>query len=98
MDIPSSLKGKEIPLAHIGCNEVAWLRNDALELIDYLSKNGSFILGGDVLTLEPKGYRHNYDNWFFEPEDGDALQSVEHTKNYINKYPAGNFAFILVVK
>ena len=97
LDIPSNLKGKEILLEHIGIRNVAWLRNDALELIDYLSSKGSFILGGDVLTLTPDGYRHNYDNWYFNFEDGNANQSVEHAKNYINKYPIGNVAFVLIV-
>jgi len=97
MDIPSRLRGKEIPLEYIGLSEVAWLKDDALDLIDHLSEKGSFILGGDVLEKDSDGYRPTYDNWYFNYEDGDAAQSIEHTREYINKYPAGNYAFVLVV-
>ena len=65
MDIPSSLKEKGISLDHIGLSEVAWLKSDALDLVEHLSISGSFILGGDVMVLEADGYRHNYDNWYF---------------------------------
>ncbi len=97
MDIPPSLRGKEISLDHIGLSEAAWLKEDVLVLVEHLSANNSFILGGDVLVLEVDGYRHNHDNWYFEYDDGSAVQSVEHTKQYINGYPTGDYAFVLVV-
>ena len=97
MDIPQNLSRKSISLENIGLSEVAWLKEDALSLIDHLEKEGKFILGGDVLVVAPEGYRHNYDNWHFNIENGDAQQSIEYTRNYIKKYPAGNYAFVLVV-
>jgi hypothetical protein len=97
MGIPSELSNKSIPLEHIGLSEVAWHKDDALLYIEYLEEEGQFILGGDVLSLDSGEYRHNNDNWYFERSDGNAKQSIEHTRNYINKYPAGNHAFVLVV-
>lgn len=97
MDIPVELKGNEISLKHLHLSEVAWLKNDALILVDHLQAQGRFILGGDVLKKEKDGYRHNYDNWYLNQEDGDAKQSSEHTRNYINKYPEGDYAFVFVV-
>ena len=82
MDIPQELKGKDISLKHLDLSEVAWKKSDALKLIDHLQSKGNFILGGDVLKKD---------------EDGDAQQSAEHTRNYINKYPEGDYAFVFVV-
>ena len=97
MDIPQELKGKEISLKHLHLNEVAWLKADSLKLIDHLEAKGSFILGGDVLKKDKDGYRHNYDNWYLDQEDGNAQQSAEHARNYINKYPEGDYVFVFVV-
>ena len=97
MDIPQELKGKEISLEHLHLSEVAWLKTDVLKLIDHLQSKGSFILGGDVLKKYEDGYRHNYDNWYINQEDGDAKQSAVHTRNYINKYPEDDYAFVFVV-
>ncbi len=97
MDIPAEIEGKEISLGHLNLSEVAWRKNDALKLVDHLEEKGSFILGGDVLAKDDGGYRHNYDNWYLNQEDGDAKQSIDHTRNYINKYPKGDYAFVFVV-
>jgi len=97
MGIPSELSNKSISLEHIGLSEVAWHKDDALLYIEYLEVEGRFILGGDVLSLDSGEYRHNNDNWYFERSDGNAKQSIEHTRNYIKKYPAGNYAYVLVV-
>jgi len=97
MNIPEELKGKEITLEHLHLSEIAWRKNEALKLVDHLQSKGSFILGGDVLKKEADGYKHNYDNWYLNPEDGDATQSTEHTRNYIKKYPEGDYAFVFVV-
>ncbi len=97
MDIPSHLKGKEIPLNSIGLNEVAWEKDTALELLDYFRKAGAFVLGGDVLIKDSHKYRHNFDNWHFDQTDGNAEQSVEYTRHYIKNYPPGDYVFVLVV-
>ena len=96
MNIPPHLKEKEISLEHIGLSEVGWSKNDALSLLGHLETTGRFVLGGDVLALEVDYYQHNYDNWHFNYEDGDAKESIEQAINYIDKYPVGDYVFVLV--
>lgn len=97
MNMPDELKGKEITLDHLHLREIAWRKVDALRLVDHLQSRGDFILGGDVLQKDADGYRHNYDNWYLNQEDCDARKSAEHARNYINKYPNGDYAFVFVV-
>ncbi|WP_330147043.1 Imm40 family immunity protein [Shewanella oncorhynchi] len=97
MNIPEELKGKEITLGHLHLSEIAWRKIDALKLVGHLQSKGDFILGGDVLKKEVDGYRPNYDSWYLNQEDGDATQSAERARNYINKYPEGDYAFVFVV-
>ena len=70
MDIPEQLKGKEISLSSIGLSEVAWKYEDALALIEHCEKNKIFILGGDVLAKDGNEYRHNYDHWYLNKDQG----------------------------
>lgn len=97
MNIPEELKGKEITLDHLHLSAIAWRKTDALKLVDHLQSRGDFILGGDVLQNDAEGYRHNNDNWYLNQEDGDATKSAEHARNYIDKYPDGDYAFVFVV-
>lgn len=96
-EVPQDLQGKEISLKHIGVNGVAWKKDDAIDLLNSYKLIGKFVLGGDVLAYGENGYSHNYDNWYFNYEDGNAKESVNHAIKYINNYPDGDFAFILVV-
>ena len=98
MDIPEQLKGKEISLSSIGLSEVAWKYEDALSLIEYCEKNKIFILGGDVLAKEDNKYRHNYDNWYFDKDQGNYKDSINKTKKYITNYPKGDYAFVFVTE
>lgn len=55
MDIPAPLSAKAVSLDHLGLSEVAWLRNDALSVMEQLERKGRFILGGNyafVLVVE----------------------------------------------
>lgn len=98
MDIPKRLKGKEISLSSIGLSEVAWKYEDALALIEYCENNKIFILGGDVLTKEGSEYRHNYDNWYLDKDQGNYKDSINKTKEYITNYPKGNYSFVFVTE
>jgi hypothetical protein len=98
MDIPEELKGKEIDLSSIGLSEVALKYKDALVLIDHCERNEIFILGGDVLAWESGEYRHNYDNWYLNTDQGSFKDSVKKTKEYITNYPKGEYAFVFVTE
>lgn len=98
MDIPEQLKGNEINLSSSGLNDVAWKYEDALALIEHCEKNKTFILGGDVLAKKDNEYQHNYDNWYFNSNQGNYKDSVKKTKEYITNYPRGDYAFVFVTK
>lgn len=97
MDIPDHLKNKAISLIEIGIDSVAWRRDDALAFIDHIEHRGKFVLGGDVLVPNMQSYKHNYDNWYFDLENGDAAASAWHAKNYILSYEKGRYVFNIVV-
>ena len=56
------------------------------------------VIGGDVLSKQGDYYKHNYDNWYFEPNEGTFNQSILKAENYIKNYPEGNYIFVLVIK
>ncbi len=98
MNIPEELKSKEISLSSLGLNEVAWKYEDALHLIDTFDKNKRFILVGDVLAKDGNKYRHNYDNWYLNTDQGNYKDSIKKAKDYITNYPKGDYAYVFVTK
>lgn len=98
MKIPEQLKGKEINLSSIGLSEVAWKYEDALTLIVHCENNKIFILGGDVLAKDGSKYRHNYDSWYLNTDQGNYKDSIKKTKEYITNYPKGDYAFVFVTE
>jgi len=98
MNIPEHLKGKEISLSYIGLSEVAWEYEDALSIIEHCKKHKIFILGGDVLAKDNGEYKHNYDNWYLNTDQGNYKDSIKKTKDYITSYPKGDYAFVFVTK
>ena len=94
MDIPEQLKGKGICLSSIGLSEVAWKYEDAIILIEYCKNNKIFILGGDVLVKDGGEYRHNYDNWYLDKDQGNYQDSINKAKEYITNYPKGDYVFV----
>ena len=98
MEIPTELKGKDINLTHLGVNEVAWQRSDAIQLLDSFMSKSVFVLGGDVLSNQNDNYKHNYDNWYFEKEHGDEKESILKAKEYISNYPEGDYVFVIVTE
>ena len=97
MKIPDQLKGNEIKLSSIGLSGVAWKYEDALILIEYCEDNEVFILGGDVLAKDGNQYRHNYDNWYFNKNQGGYKDSIKKSKEYIANYPSGDYVFVFVM-
>lgn len=98
MDIPERLKEKEISLSSIGLSEVAWKYEDALTFIELCEKNTIFILGVDVLAKDRNEYRHNYDNWYLDKDQGSYTDSIKKAKAYITNYPKGDYAFAFVTE
>ena len=98
MNIPKELKGRAISLTHLGVKDVAWAFQDALFVINYFEKESTFVLSGDVLEWIDNQYRYNYDNWYFQPNQGSYKESLGKAREYINHYPKGIFAFVFVTE
>ena len=98
MNIPDKLKVKRISLTHLGINEVAWRTRDVLDLLDHFENNSIYVLGGDVLHEVDGKYEHNNDSWHFDKSRGSARDSVKKAREYVCKYPEGDYAFVVVVE
>jgi len=74
--VPIDMVKKSISLKNIGINELAWHGKDAIEAIEYLSKNRTLILGGDVYIISEQKIKLTYDNWYYIP-----VESRPHQEN-----------------
>jgi len=94
--LQEELVSRAISLDEIGVNEVAWKRDDALEVLKALSEQKCVILGGDVLVIKETGIEYTYDNWFSDKKvkplndwSEKVRVSAEIARKYINKYHEG---------
>lgn len=83
---------KSIPLEKFGINDFSWEKIDAIEMINLIQNEKIGILGGDVYRLEKDRLISTYDNWFFEPEAEESinsfnLRSKKESIKYIENYP-----------
>ena len=74
--VPIDMVKKSISLKNIGINELAWYGKDTIDAIEYLSNNGTLILGGDVYIISEQKIKLTYDNWYYIP-----VESRPHQKN-----------------
>jgi len=90
-----------VSLEHLGINNWALPRNDALEALSKFESSGVAVLGGDVFVLSNGYIEQNYDNWYYEcgPKESNAdlvHSSIEKTRHYIENYLDQNALFALV--
>ncbi|MCS1350905.1 Imm40 family immunity protein [Mechercharimyces sp. CAU 1602] len=90
-DYPEELLSKACRLDSVGVHNYVWGKDDALKVMDYLTKIGFAILGGDVYRLENDGFRVTYDNWYCNKDDNETwdeyvLKSKKIAIGYIEKY------------
>jgi hypothetical protein len=62
--VPSDLKLCALDLSAIGANELAWHRQDCLDVLKVLHDHGQAVLGGDVYEIKDQKPIPSYDNWF----------------------------------
>jgi len=108
IELPSEilppLRSKAIGLSHLHVAEVAWFRNDVLEIIRQLNDTGIAILGGDVLRKCGDKFEHDYSNWHVDRQPSEsakayAERSREETTKYVRGFPDsenGSIAYVLV--
>ena len=100
--LPDKFLQNSISLAHMRISDIAFEKENIPEILEYLIKNNIAILGGDVLDKKSGEYWYNYDNWFLNKSPSESwekyvLNSIEHTRKYINNYPLTAVAFSLVI-
>ncbi|EBS7636883.1 hypothetical protein CDR68_24835 [Salmonella enterica] len=90
-----------ILLEHLGINNWALSRNDALEVLSKFELSGIAVLGGDVFVFSDGVIDQNYDNWYCEhspeqPNSDFITSSIKKTRHYIENYTDENALFSLV--
>ena len=77
-----------ISLENIGIDEVAWGKEAALAVVDYLGEKGYTILGGDVYKYDDGKIIITYDSWYFEAthKKNSVTLSGLKAKEYIEEY------------
>lgn len=68
--------------------ENAWRIKDAFYVLEYFNKNGTIVLGGDILT---ENFEYTYDNWYYNIQSSisaeeNGKRSVRTAVEYIRKY------------
>ena len=73
--IPPAIVSRAVPLASEGVEDVAWCREDALEVIR-LARDAQFaILGGDVWMRQGKRWVPTYDTWACDRDQEESLEA-----------------------
>lgn len=104
--LPSTFKELAIPLSGIGVDNVAWKYNDCIEVVNFLTKHGFFILGGDVYGCKNENINNTYDSWYINKNNLLARKDLielgkSKTLSYIKKYKDLNgddYCYSLVVE
>ncbi len=96
------LRVKGIDLAHLGLNEVALHREDALKAAGLLQEAGIAILGGDVYIQRRTGIETAYANWHSNQAANEdyrpyVVRSCRETEAYIRAFPQGDETPIFVL-
>ena len=90
--IIDQIKKTSFSLVEFGINDLAWKREEALEVIKSIMGLQIAIIGGDVYKIEKDRLIPLGDNWHCEPyanETADQfyLRSKRTSLAYIEKYP-----------
>lgn len=90
--VRNKILSKTIFLDKFAINDLAWSKQDALELIDLLLNDEIGILGGDVFIIEAESLTPAYANWYSTPGREETLsefylRSKKESKAYIDSYP-----------
>jgi len=80
-----------IPLNHLGINNWALNKEQAVRALDELEKAGVPVLGGDVYEIVDDIPESNNDNWYCNRHENEPLEqyvsrSIEHTRKYVDSY------------
>lgn len=105
MRIPKAIgddfRARQVSLASIGLNDLAWSFQDARLLVESLKGHSVAILGGHLYVAHNGAIRPVYDNWYTERVLLESLaeyaaRSQVHAKEYLAKYPVSKDREMLV--
>lgn len=83
--VPQSIYEKGVDLEpYLGVKEVAWDIDNAVKVIDILTKQKYFILGGDVYSIKNQLVQPTYDNWYILKEK--YIENVNGTGDKAKEY------------
>lgn len=90
--IREKIKKASIQLENYGINDLAWAKEDAIDLINSILNDEIGVLGGDVYQIGPESIKPLYDNWHCEKENSESqheylLRSKLEALHYIKNYP-----------
>jgi hypothetical protein len=103
--ITDTLIKKAYSLESIGINELAWKKEDAIQVIKELIEIKKAILGGDVYKKNKKLIQPTYDSWYCEMNSNENIddfslrsinKSIDYIKNY-NEKNNGEYYYTIVV-
>lgn len=102
--VPPAIVSRAVPLASEGVEEIAWRREDALEVIRLARDAQLGILGGDVWMRQGSKWVPTYDTWACDRESNESLEafaarSCDKASAYLAEYPEGAqgaFVYVLV--
>lgn len=91
-EIIKKLHKNSINLESFGVGELAWKKQDAMDVIISIMTETIGVLGGDVYKLDLNHLKAIGDNWFCEMRDNESrdefyLRSKMETLKYIEQYP-----------
>ncbi|MCB1067109.1 MAG: hypothetical protein KDK56_02880 [Simkania sp.] len=100
--ISEKIKNASVSLEKYGLNELAWTKENAINLINSILNDKIAILGGDVYLLASGNIEPLYDNWYcekvsFETQNEYFLRSKLEALQYIKNYPVKNDEKIIFV-
>ena len=101
--IPKAMASRARSLAALGLDDVAWSREDAIELLAQFSGEPVAVLGGDVYIESAGHLKPAYENWYCERRPGETLQtysqrSQQQALTFLRSYrdsPEVLFALVL---
>ena len=102
--LPSSLRHAAIHNQPEGCENVAWRRLQAIDVIHYLQSSNTAVLGGDVIVKKDGVFELTLDSWHSDHQKGEtwsayAARSRQEAMDYLTRYPEeGDVAYTFVLQ
>ena len=99
-----AILSRGLSLHESGVNNWALKKDEVFAALEEFERIGIPVLGGDVYELDHGKPISNYDNWYCDPNTGEARhsfvqRSIDRARKYINAYrnPRGRETLFVLV-